>query len=114
MTPRPPLAATPAWRAVMHTAGHRCQCTGQCGDPHTRGGGRCDREHDGHSHRRGGGTVRLLAAPADPAQLGLPAHRAAALPAGELAAWCPTCHDHTRKTAARAAEAADTSADALF
>ncbi|MFF4652997.1 hypothetical protein [Streptomyces sp. NPDC001380] len=113
MTARPPLVGAATWQAVMQTANHRCQCAGQCGDPHTRGGGRCDRAHGGHHHRHGGGTVRLLAAPADPAHLTLPAHRAAALPAGELAAWCPPCHDAARRTA-RTAEAAPPDADALF
>lgn len=98
----PPLAGTGLWQTVMDACGHRCWCTGQCGKKHKSDDGtqRCPREDGGHGHRHGGGTVRLIAAPTRPADLLLPAHRAASLPAGALAAWCAGCH-HGAQAAAR-------------
>ena len=101
--PRPPLAATDTWHTVMTTAGNCCQCTGQCGQRHAKTQGRCDHTHGGYA---GGSTIRLLAAPADPAQLTLPAHHLAQLTAEALAAWCPACHDAARTRALRAARQA--------
>ncbi|WP_254897837.1 hypothetical protein [Kitasatospora sp. NA04385] len=49
-----------------------------------------------------GGTVRLLAAPADSAELLLPPHRIAALPKRALDAWCPACRDAARLLARKA------------
>ncbi|KQV05611.1 hypothetical protein [Kitasatospora sp. Root107] len=112
------MTAADLWQAVMDAHGHRCWCTGQCGKKHKAddGGIRCQREDGGHGHRHGGGTVRLIAAPARPADLLLPPHRVAALPAGRLAAWCPGCH-HGALAAARKQQrttAHATEPDALF
>jgi hypothetical protein len=110
--PPRPVGDLPLWDTVMTTAGHCCQCTGQCGNRHTATQGRCDRQHGNHP-----ATVPLLAAPATPADMTLPTHTMSALPARRLAAWCRTCHDATR---ARALRTARTSApppcddDALF
>ncbi|MEU8825896.1 hypothetical protein [Streptomyces sp. NPDC048636] len=94
-----PIVYAAAWRPVMETAGYRCQCTGQCGNPHTKAKGRCPREHDQHASKHRG-PVRLLAAPANPLT---PARVAAGIPATDLRAWCPDCHDATRRAAQRAA-----------
>ncbi|WP_411576215.1 hypothetical protein [Streptomyces mutabilis] len=83
-----PLAAVGTWRPVMEAAGHRCQCSGQCGNEHAKTDGRCPREHDGYTSKRGH-RVRLMAAPADPLT---PPVKAVTLPLGELRAWCPGCH----------------------
>ncbi|MCW8099784.1 hypothetical protein [Streptomyces tauricus] len=81
MSHRPPLGAPAVWQAVMEGAGYRCHCTGgTCGSRHARSELRCHRTADNH---------RLIAAPA---ALLLTAAEAAALPAGELLAWCPQCH----------------------
>ncbi|MEW1914634.1 hypothetical protein AB0442_40730 [Kitasatospora sp. NPDC085895] len=99
----PPLggATDSLWLAVLAASAGRCQCRGACGTSHAKHGGRCQREHGGYQQHHGGGTVRLIVAPADPADLLLPAHRAAALPKRALAAWCPTCHDGARTRARR-------------
>ncbi|MEV7346997.1 hypothetical protein [Streptomyces sp. NPDC093544] len=83
-----PLAAVGTWRPVMEAAGHRCQCEGECGQSHTKGDGRCPREHD-HCTSKHGRRIRLMAAPADPLATDVAAAR---LPASELRAWCPDCH----------------------
>lgn len=89
MTAEPvPLACTDLFRAVMVTADWRCQCTGQCGNTHTRTEKRCPRTH--------GGRVLLMAAPADPST---PDRAAAALPADALRAWCSNCHAASRRAA---------------
>ncbi|MFF3067150.1 hypothetical protein [Kitasatospora sp. NPDC057936] len=94
------------WQAVMAAAAGRCQCRGTCGTSHAKDGGRCKTVHGGYGPRHGTGPVRLLAAAADPADLLLPAHKAAALPKTALAAWCPACHDATRRKAVKARQAA--------
>ncbi|MBZ6175945.1 hypothetical protein KVH24_25790 [Streptomyces olivaceus] len=83
-----PLAGVGTWRPVMEAAGHRCQCSGQCGNAHAKTDGRCPREHDGYTSKHGH-RVRLMAAPADPLT---PPVTAVTLPPGELRAWCPECH----------------------
>ncbi|WP_151481443.1 hypothetical protein [Streptomyces albicerus] len=83
-----PLAAVDTWRPVMEAAGFRCQCEGECGNAHAKGGGRCPHEHD-HYTSKHGRRIRLMAAPADPLTPGTAAVR---LPASELRAWCPDCH----------------------
>ncbi len=100
----------------MAAAAGRCQCRGTCGKNHAKDGGRCPREHGGHNQHHGASTVRLLAAPAEPANLLLAPHQAAALPKAALAAWCPTCHDATRNTARKTRQTATPAAelDALF
>ncbi|WEO95311.1 hypothetical protein A6P39_015465 [Streptomyces sp. FXJ1.172] len=83
-----PLAAVDVWLPVMAAAGYRCQCTGECGNPHAKTEGRCPREHDGYTSKHGH-RIRLMAAPADPC---VPPVKAVTLPPGELRAWCPECH----------------------
>ncbi|MFJ9605442.1 hypothetical protein ACIRS1_03700 [Kitasatospora sp. NPDC101176] len=103
----PPLGdAEGLWQAVLAAAGGRCQCRGTCGTSHEKDGDRCKTVHGRYGRRHGAGPVRLLAAPADPNGLLLPAHRAAALTKRELAAWCPECHDATRRAASKARHAA--------
>ncbi|MEV5280714.1 hypothetical protein [Streptomyces sp. NPDC052811] len=92
-----PLACPAPWRPVMQAAGFRCQCTGQCGSPHTKAKGRCPREHD-HYASKHRGPVHLLAAPAD---LTLSPVKAARVPLAGLRAWCPDCHTAARRTAQR-------------
>ncbi|MFJ2180825.1 hypothetical protein ACIOJG_09365 [Streptomyces anulatus] len=95
MTPETlPLAATSLFRAVMVTAGWRCQCTGQCGQAHAKTDRRCPREHDSYAGKHGG-PVRLMAAAADAA---LTEREAATLPADRLRAWCPGCFTDTRRS----------------
>ncbi|MFH8404481.1 hypothetical protein ACH4FX_06855 [Streptomyces sp. NPDC018019] len=36
-----PIACAQLFRAVMMCAAWRCQCTGQCGQPHAKSQGRC-------------------------------------------------------------------------
>ncbi len=112
----PPLAGAGLWQAVMAAAAGRCQCRGTCGKSHTKDGGRCPREHGGYNQHHGAGTVHLLAAPAEPANLLLAPHHVAALPKAALAAWCPPCHDATRAAArrARSATVPAIEPDALF
>ncbi|ANS67956.1 hypothetical protein SLINC_5732 [Streptomyces lincolnensis] len=98
-----PLAAVDVWRPVMEAAGHRCQCTGACGNPHSKGGGRCPREHDGYTSKHGH-RVRLMAAPADPLT---PPATAVALPVGELLAWCPECQAAAVRQARKVAPVED-------
>ncbi|MET8623601.1 hypothetical protein ABZW30_07570 [Kitasatospora sp. NPDC004669] len=112
----PPLAEAGLWRAVIAAAAGRCQCRGTCGTTHDKDGGRCPAVHGTYQTRHGRSWVRLLAAPAEPSALLLPAHQAAALPKRELAAWCAHCHDATHRTAANVRQAAAPAAepDALF
>ncbi|MFF2076372.1 hypothetical protein ACFVXG_16625 [Kitasatospora sp. NPDC058162] len=118
MTTRtPPLGDTEGlWQAVIAASAGRCQCRGTCGTSHEKDGGRCKTVHGGYGRRHGTGPVRLLAAPAEPADLLLPAHKAAALPKTALVAWCPECHDATRRAAAKAQQASAPAAepDSLF
>ncbi|MCD9144361.1 hypothetical protein [Streptomyces albireticuli] len=93
-----PIVGAGLFRTVMGAAGGRCQCEGACGQPH-KSGGRCPREHDQHAGKHSG-PIRLLAAPADPLTTD---RAAAALPAGQLRAWCPTCLGAARRAAQRTA-----------
>jgi hypothetical protein len=94
-----PIVLPGSWRAVMKAAGFRCQCTGECGSAHRKGGGRCPREHDQHASKHSG-PIHLSAAPADPAT---PTVQAARLPLAQLRAWCPACRDGARRASERAA-----------
>ncbi|MFI5661553.1 hypothetical protein [Streptomyces sp. NPDC051684] len=105
-----PLVGTAVFTPVMQGAGYRCQCTGQCGNPHAKGEGRCLHEHDGYTSKHGR-RVRLIAAPADPLASAV---AAAALPAGELVAWCPDCHTAAARRARRTAAAPAAEAPGLF
>ncbi|MFE2758502.1 hypothetical protein [Streptomyces halstedii] len=90
-----PIVATDLFRTVMTAADGRCQCTGQCGQPHAKTDGRCPREHDTYAGKHGG-PVRLMAAAADPI---LNDREAAALPADRLRAWCPGCFTAAQRAA---------------
>ncbi|MEU4932734.1 hypothetical protein AB0G54_40645 [Streptomyces yokosukanensis] len=96
-----PLAAVDIWWPVMEVAGYRCQCTGECGNPHAKTEGRCPREHDAYTSKHGH-RIRLMAAPTDPLT---PPVKAAALPVGELRAWCPECHTAAARRVRAAAPA---------
>jgi hypothetical protein len=102
-----PLAAAGTWQAVIAAAGGRCECTGGCGRPHTRDGGRCVRESlPGRP---------LRAVPRAP----VPGPAAAYLAAADLTALCGPCADDTgrlqRTTAAAAAvQAMHEATPALF
>lgn len=108
----PPLGdSEDLWRAVLAAAAGRCQCRGTCGKNHAKDGDRCKTVHGGYGPRHGTGPVRLLAAPAEPADLLLPPHKSAVLPKTALIAWCPDCHDATRRTAAKARQQATPAAE---
>ncbi|WP_435057222.1 hypothetical protein [Streptomyces sp. bgisy060] len=94
-----PLGAAGVWRPVIEAAGYRCQCTGQCGNPHAKTEGRCPREHDQHASKTRG-PVHLVAAPPDPLTSPLAAAR---MPLTALQAWCPDCHTAARRIANRTA-----------
>ncbi|MET7872582.1 hypothetical protein [Streptomyces cyaneofuscatus] len=97
-----PIVAVDLFRTVMAAAGGRCQCTGQCGQPHAKTDRRCPREHDSYAGKHGG-PIRLMAAAADPA---LTEREAAALPADRLRAWCPGCFTAAQRTVHHHAEPA--------
>ncbi|MEU1115089.1 MULTISPECIES: hypothetical protein [unclassified Streptomyces] len=105
-----PLTGATTWRPVMRAAGFRCQCTGACGNPHTKGQGRCPREHDHYTREHQGHRVRLIAAPADPLTTAV---AAAAMAAADLVAWCPECHTAAARRA-RKATAPPVQAPGLF
>ncbi|MDC7338936.1 hypothetical protein PQR15_23575 [Streptomyces lydicus] len=105
-----PIAGARLFRTVMKAAGWRCQCTGECGQPHAKSDGRCPREHDGYAGKHGG-PIRLLAAPAD---LTIPDRQAVALPVGKLRAWCPSCLATARRIAKRQAAIPTTDQCGLF
>jgi hypothetical protein len=98
-----PLAAVDVWLPVMEAAGYRCQCTGECGNPHAKTDGRCPREHDGYTSKHGH-RVRLMAAPADPCVSPV---KAVTLQPGELRAWCPECHTAAARQARASAPTDD-------
>lgn len=106
-----PVALPAVWRAVMEAAGFRCQCAGACGNAHKKGDGRCSRVHDQHASKHRG-PIHLTVAPADPTT---PAVQAVRLPAEQLRAWCPDCHDGARRAGNRAARSQpDPDQGALF
>ncbi|ANZ18633.1 hypothetical protein O1L44_22520 [Streptomyces noursei] len=105
-----PIVAAALFRTVMGAACWRCQCTGECGQPHAQSEGRCPREHGGYVGKHGG-PVRLIAAPADPTTTNL---QAVALPAGELRAWCPNCLAAARRIAKQQTSIPTTDQGGLF
>ncbi|MFJ5775080.1 hypothetical protein [Streptomyces sp. NPDC093094] len=105
-----PIVGAAVFNAVMDAAGYRCQCGGRCGNPHSRDGGRCPREHD-HYTSKHGRRVRLMAAPVDPLATDLTAAR---LPASELRAWCPDCHTAAARLARKRLPAAPKDQCGLF
>ncbi|MEV5607142.1 hypothetical protein [Streptomyces sp. NPDC052225] len=100
-----PIVGTAVFNPVMEAAGHRCQCEGECGNPHAKSGGRCPHEHDGYTSKHGR-RVRLIAAPADPLASAV---AAAGLPPEQLRAWCPDCLTAAARAARR--HLPDTSTD---
>ncbi|MFJ1651744.1 hypothetical protein ACIOC2_10065 [Streptomyces sp. NPDC088337] len=105
-----PIVGARLFNTVMKAAGHRCQCGGECGNPHNRDAGRCPREHD-HYTSKHGRLVRLIAAPVDPLATDV---AAAGLPASELRAWCPDCHTAASRLAKKQRVAAPTEQVGLF
>ncbi|MEW2076777.1 hypothetical protein AB0941_24580 [Streptomyces sp. NPDC013433] len=105
-----PIVGAALFRTVMQAAGHRCQCEGACGQPHTKGGGRCQHEHE-HYTSKHGRRVRLMAAPVDPLARDV---AAAGLPASELRAWCPDCHTAAARLAKKQLPAAPAEQAGLF
>ncbi|MGW7684865.1 hypothetical protein ACWGID_29265 [Kribbella sp. NPDC054772] len=89
---RPPRIGARIWEETMIAAEWCCECTGQCGRPHTKTHGRCGTVH-GTAHR-------LAVVAADPL-----ASLTAAVTATERLALCATCETGIR----RAAGAAQTS-----
>ncbi|MEU0059585.1 hypothetical protein [Streptomyces sp. NPDC006334] len=105
-----PIVGAAVFNAVMEAAGYRCQCGGECGNPHAKDAGRCPREHD-HYTSKHGRLVRLIAAPGDPLATDV---AAAGLPAGELRAWCPDCHTAAARLARKRLPAAPKDQCGLF
>ncbi|MHA5050275.1 hypothetical protein [Streptomyces sp. SD15] len=105
-----PIVGAAVFTTVMEAVGHRCQCEGECGQPHTKGDGRCPHEHDHHTSKHGR-RVRLIAAPADPLATDVAAAR---LPASELRAWCPDCHAGAGRLARKRLPAASNDQCGLF
>ncbi|MFC7896405.1 hypothetical protein [Streptomyces sp. NPDC057381] len=105
-----PIVGAAVFTAVMEAAGYRCQCHGECGNPHTKGEGRCPHEHD-HYTSKHGRLVRLMAAPVDPLATDVAAAR---LPASELRTWCPDCHTAAARLARKHLPAAATGQRGLF
>lgn len=100
-----PLGTPRVWAVVMSAADDQCQCTGACGSRHADSGLRCYKTTD---------FAALLAAPAD---LTLTPVAAAAVPVGELLAWCPGCHrraEFRQRAAARERARQDAEPAALF
>lgn len=97
-----PLGIPAVWAAVMDAAGHRCQCTGACGGHYAHLQLQCDEHAE---------TTQLLAAPAD---LTLSIVAAAALPTGELLAWCVVCHRRAGSRQRAAARQDQPEPDSLF
>ncbi|MFG1909026.1 hypothetical protein [Kribbella sp. NPDC048928] len=83
---RPPMIGAQIWAEAMIAAEWRCECTGQCGRPHTKTAGRCGVVH-GIAHR-------LAVVAADPL-----ATLTAAVTATDRLALCATCETGARRTA---------------
>ena len=105
-----PIVGAAVFTAVMEAAGFRCQCSGECGNAHAKGDGRCPHEHD-HYTSKHGRRVRLMAAPGDPLASNVAAAR---LPASALRAWCPDCHEAAARQARKQLPAAPADQCALF
>ncbi|GAA1003500.1 hypothetical protein [Streptomyces rhizosphaericus] len=93
-----PLVGADQWRTVMAAADYRCECTGACGNRHSRTGLRCDATHD--KWTKATGRIRLTAGPIDPIT---PTRTAVLLPASDLRAWCPKCFAGAARRARAAA-----------
>lgn len=94
---RPPMIGAWTWEETMTAAQWCCECTGQCGRPHTKTAGRCPTRH-GTAHR-------LAVVAADPL-----ATLTAAVTTTELVALCTACETGAHRAAAKATESATDSA----
>ncbi|GIH89913.1 hypothetical protein ACFFMN_12065 [Planobispora siamensis] len=101
-----PLAGAALWTVVAaERAGGRCECRGECGNPHRKDGGTCRRE------QRPGRPLHL--APST----NVSDTKAATLPGDQLMALCPPCHDGLLRTRRRDREQTirqSAGTDALF
>lgn len=91
---RPPMIGAQTWQTVLSGAGWRCECTGQCGKPHTKTQRRCGIVHSA-AHR-------LAAVPADPTVT-----LTAAVTGAALVALCAGCETATRRAAINAQTTTD-------
>jgi len=99
---RPPMIGAWIWEETMIAAEWCCECTGQCGKPHTKTAGRCGTVHD-TAHR-------LAVVAADPL-----ATLTAAVTGADLVALCASCETGAHRAATNAAEStADTAQLDLF
>lgn len=106
-----PIVYATQWHSVMLAACYRCECSGECGSKHTKGEGRCERQHDKYADKHHG-PVRLIAAPPDPT---LSTRTASELPPDRLRAWCESCHGAATRTGRKAARSEpDPDQDGLF
>jgi hypothetical protein len=105
VTERAPMVGAEIWEPVMASAGHRCQCEGECGQKHTKTEGRCGHVHGGYLANKKG-HIKLLAASRDVSD--------AFPPPADLIAWCPPCYDGARRGKARELKAAPLDMDPLF
>jgi hypothetical protein len=108
---RPPVVGAELWSAVMSAAGYRCQCEGACGSKHTPTGQRTAGVQHRCPRTAASGAPPLVVAPVEPT---VPACVAAALPAGDLRAWCPACYAGALAVARRAERNAPEPTDDLF
>jgi hypothetical protein len=84
------LVGTNTWDRVLGEAGWRCECTGDCGRPHTNSGNRCPTKH---------GPMRQLAVvPVNPT-----VSTAAASSGEPLLAMCHGCASGAKRAAGQAA-----------
>jgi hypothetical protein len=109
MSAIPPLIGQATWTEVMDRAGYRCQCSGQCGRPHTKNEGRCPQSHGHYMGRRDG--AHLIAAAKDYTPS---VYDQVRTPVGDLMAWCASCHDGTRRAYQRKVAAMPDETPSLF
>ncbi|MGY4768957.1 hypothetical protein ACXC9Q_18755 [Kribbella sp. CWNU-51] len=89
----PPLVGADTWSRVLGEAGWRCECTGDCGRPHTKSEHRCPVDH-GLKHR-------LSVVPSDPTVT-----LTKAVTGAELVAMCPACATGAKRLAEAASDEA--------
>ena len=78
-----PIGAPDTWWAVARAAGHRCECTGECGGRHGDVGSRCSSEESSTAP-----SMRFHAVPRD---LDTPRADAWRLPVADLQLVCDGC-----------------------
>lgn len=91
--------AAATYYAIRDRAGDRCECTGECGQAHQKGAGRCHVENTWPDPRH-----VLTVVPANPT---LPLSAATVLPREQLRLWCEGCTARVRRSYETAALAAD-------